>query len=76
MGAVVAYGNGGETVGAAGGGVITQGMRIRERARAAGCTHVSASHDVSPFSKFVPRGQTSVADAYLYRWVKKIDKGA
>ncbi|MGB8275861.1 MAG: hydantoinase B/oxoprolinase family protein [Alphaproteobacteria bacterium] len=48
-------------------------MRI---ARAAGFTHVSASHKVSPLIKFVSRGQTTVADAYLSpvlrRYVDKV----
>ncbi|MDY7097793.1 MAG: hydantoinase B/oxoprolinase family protein [Pseudomonadota bacterium] len=30
-----------------------------------GFTQVSASHDVSPLSKIVPRGQTTIVDAYL-----------
>jgi 5-oxoprolinase (ATP-hydrolysing) len=34
-------------------------------AREAGFTHVSASHEVSPLMKFVPRGGTTLADAYL-----------
>jgi 5-oxoprolinase (ATP-hydrolysing) len=34
-------------------------------ARAAGFGHVSASHTVSPLIKFVPRGGTTAADAYL-----------
>jgi 5-oxoprolinase (ATP-hydrolysing) len=34
-------------------------------ARAAGFTHVSASHAVVPLAKFVSRGDTTVADAYL-----------
>ncbi len=34
-------------------------------AREVGYTQISASHDVSPLSKIVPRGQTTVVDAYL-----------
>jgi 5-oxoprolinase (ATP-hydrolysing) len=34
-------------------------------ARAAGFTQVSVSHEVSPLPRIVPRGDTSVADAYL-----------
>jgi 5-oxoprolinase (ATP-hydrolysing) len=39
--------------------------RLMHLAREAGFTHVSASHRVSPFIKFVPRGQTTVVDSYL-----------
>ena len=39
--------------------------RIREIAQHIGYTQVSLSHDVSPLVKIVPRGQTTVADAYL-----------
>jgi 5-oxoprolinase (ATP-hydrolysing) len=39
--------------------------RLMHLAREAGFTHVSASHLVSPFIKFVPRGQTTVVDSYL-----------
>ena len=34
-------------------------------ARAAGFTQVSVSHEVSPLARIVPRGETTVADAYL-----------
>ncbi len=34
-------------------------------AREVGFTQVSTSHEVSPLSKIVPRGETSVVDAYL-----------
>ncbi|NGX15079.1 hydantoinase B/oxoprolinase family protein [Wenzhouxiangella sp. XN24] len=34
-------------------------------ARAAGFTQVSVSHEVSPLARLVPRGETTVADAYL-----------
>ena len=36
-----------------------------ELARALGFAQVSASHEVSPLIKLVPRGDTTVADAYL-----------
>lgn len=39
--------------------------RLAELARAAGFTQVSASHEVSPLVKIVPRGDTTVVDAYL-----------
>ncbi|WP_420559291.1 hydantoinase B/oxoprolinase family protein [Tepidicaulis sp.] len=39
--------------------------RAAELARDIGFTQVSASHAVSPLMKFVPRGDTSVVDAYL-----------
>ncbi|HEY1632635.1 MAG TPA: hydantoinase B/oxoprolinase family protein [Rhizomicrobium sp.] len=39
--------------------------RAAELARAAGFTHVSTSHDSVPLMKFVSRGDTTVADAYL-----------
>ncbi|MFF7182589.1 hydantoinase B/oxoprolinase family protein [Streptomyces sp. NPDC008121] len=39
--------------------------RIAELARAAGFTQVSCSHEVSPLIKLVPRGDTTVVDAYL-----------
>ncbi len=40
-------------------------MRLAQIARELGFTQVSASHEVSPLIKLVPRGDTSVADAYL-----------
>ncbi|HEY2069630.1 MAG TPA: hydantoinase B/oxoprolinase family protein [Rhizomicrobium sp.] len=39
--------------------------RAAEIARAAGFAHVSTSHDSVPLMKFVSRGDTTVADAYL-----------
>ncbi len=39
--------------------------RAAELARAAGFTQVSVSHEVSPLPRVVPRGDTTVADAYL-----------
>ncbi|MEV0780466.1 hydantoinase B/oxoprolinase family protein [Streptomyces sp. NPDC050428] len=38
---------------------------VAEAARAAGFTQVSRSHEVSPLIKLVPRGDTTVVDAYL-----------
>lgn len=38
---------------------------VAEEARAAGFTQVSCSHEVSPLIKLVPRGDTTVVDAYL-----------
>ncbi len=39
--------------------------RLAELARKAGFTQVSASHEVSPLLRLVPRGDTTVVDAYL-----------
>ena len=39
--------------------------RLAGLARAAGFTQVSASHEVSPLLRLVPRGDTTVVDAYL-----------
>src|SRR5579872_2982636 len=39
--------------------------RLAELAREAGFTQVSASHRVSPLLRLVPRGDTTVVDAYL-----------
>ncbi|MGB3165396.1 MAG: hydantoinase B/oxoprolinase family protein, partial [Alteraurantiacibacter sp.] len=39
--------------------------RLAEIARELGFSQVSASHEVSPLVRLVPRGDTSVADAYL-----------
>ncbi|MFF9347621.1 hydantoinase B/oxoprolinase family protein [Streptomyces sp. NPDC014734] len=38
---------------------------VAAEARAAGFAHVSCSHEVSPLIKLVPRGDTTVVDAYL-----------
>lgn len=38
---------------------------VAEAARAIGFTQVSCSHEVSPLIKLVPRGDTTVVDAYL-----------
>src|SRR5262249_59915155 len=50
--------------------------RATELARKAGFTQVSASHDTVPLMKFVSRGDTTVADAYLSpvlaRYTRKI----
>ena len=40
-------------------------QRLAQIAREVGFTQVSASHEVAPLIKLVPRGETSVADAYL-----------
>ena len=40
-------------------------QRLAALARAAGFTQVSASHQVSPLLRLVPRGDTTVVDAYL-----------
>ncbi|MFD0372354.1 hydantoinase B/oxoprolinase family protein [Streptomyces sp. NPDC127114] len=40
-------------------------LRVAELARAAGFTQVSCSHEVSPLIRLVPRGDTTVVDAYL-----------
>src|ERR1035441_1964354 len=39
--------------------------RIGDLARAAGFTQVSESHQTSPLMKLIPRGDTTVVDAYL-----------
>jgi 5-oxoprolinase (ATP-hydrolysing) len=39
--------------------------RLAELAREAGFTQVSVSHEVSPLLRLVPRGDTTVVDAYL-----------
>ncbi|MFF0557546.1 hydantoinase B/oxoprolinase family protein [Streptomyces sp. NPDC004266] len=39
--------------------------RVAAAARAAGFTQISCSHEVSPLIKLVPRGDTTVVDAYL-----------
>jgi 5-oxoprolinase (ATP-hydrolysing) len=52
--------------------VLLHGYRYPEHereaarlARAAGFSQVSVSHEVSPLARIVPRGETTVADAYL-----------
>ena len=42
-----------------------QEQRLADIARAVGFTQVSASHQVSPLLRLVPRGDTTVVDAYL-----------
>lgn len=40
-------------------------LQIAELAAEIGFTQISASHDVSPLTKIVPRGETTIVDAYL-----------
>ncbi|WP_459697343.1 hydantoinase B/oxoprolinase family protein [Acidisoma sp. C75] len=42
-----------------------QEQQVAALARAAGFTQVSTSHETGPLLRLVPRGQTTVADAYL-----------
>ncbi len=55
-------------------------QRLAELAREAGFTQVSASHAVSPLLRLVPRGDTTVVDAYLSpilrRYVDQVAGGA
>ncbi|MEO1729588.1 MAG: hydantoinase B/oxoprolinase family protein [Pseudomonadota bacterium] len=48
-------------------------------AREIGFTQISASHDVSPLQKIVPRGQTTIVDAYLTpvlrRYIDQVEAG-
>lgn len=52
---------------------------LAQLAREIGFTQVSASHNVSPLSKIVPRGQTTIVDAYLTpvlrRYVDQVEAG-
>ena len=52
---------------------------LAELAREIGFTQVSTSHEVSPLSKIVPRGQTTIVDAYLTpilrRYVDQVSGG-
>jgi 5-oxoprolinase (ATP-hydrolysing) len=52
-------------------------QQIGEIARELGFEHVSSSHEVSPLMKLVPRGDTTVVDAYLSpilrRYVDRVD---
>ncbi|MDJ0979670.1 MAG: hydantoinase B/oxoprolinase family protein [Erythrobacter sp.] len=52
---------------------------VAELAREIGYTQVSTSHEVSPLSKIVPRGQTTVVDAYLTpvlkRYIDQVENG-
>jgi 5-oxoprolinase (ATP-hydrolysing) len=54
-------------------------LAAAELARRVGFTQVSVSHQVSPLIKFVPRGDTTVADAYLSpvvrRYVEQLTQG-
>ena len=45
--------------------------RLAELARAAGFTQVSASHEVSPLLRLIPRADTTVVDAYLSPILKR-----
>ena len=53
--------------------------RIADLARAVGFTQISTSHDVSPLMKLVPRGDTTLVDAYLspilHRYVDQVARG-
>src|SRR5690606_36772475 len=40
-------------------------LRRVERARAAGCPYVVASHEIAPELGLLARGETAIADAYL-----------
>ena len=52
---------------------------VADVAREVGFTQVSTSHEVSPLSKIVPRGQTTIVDAYLTpvlrRYVDQVAQG-
>jgi len=47
-------------------------QQVAELARAIGFTQISVSHQVSPLIKFVSRGDTTVVDAYLSRYVNQV----
>ncbi|MCS6997479.1 MAG: hydantoinase B/oxoprolinase family protein [Casimicrobiaceae bacterium] len=53
-------------------------QRLAAIAREIGFTQVSVSHEVSPLMKFVPRGDTTVVDAYLSpilrRYVEQVQR--
>ncbi|MCX8097525.1 MAG: 5-oxoprolinase, partial [Casimicrobiaceae bacterium] len=53
-------------------------VRLAAIAREVGFTQVSVSHEVSPLMKFVPRGDTTVVDAYLSpilrRYVEQVQR--
>ena len=53
-----------------------QERRLAELARAAGFAQVSASHEVSPLLRLIPRADTTVVDAYLspilHRYVNQV----
>ena len=46
-------------------------QRLADIARELGFRQISASHDVAPLIKLIPRGDTSVADAYLSPILRK-----
>src|SRR5437588_13087989 len=50
-------------------------LKAEELARAAGFTQISVSHRVSPLMKLVPRGDTTVVDAYLSPVVRRYVDG-
>ena len=55
----------------------THEIRAAEIARELGFAQVSASHEVSPLIKFIARGDTTVADAYLSPGLRRyVDKVA
>jgi 5-oxoprolinase (ATP-hydrolysing) len=58
---------------------FAQEIRIGEIAREAGFAQVSLSHQASPLLRLVPRGDTTVADAYLSpilrRYVAQVEAG-
>lgn len=57
----------------------THEQQLGEIARALGFAQVSLSHEVAPLIKFVPRGDTTVVDAYLSpvlrRYVERVAAG-
>jgi 5-oxoprolinase (ATP-hydrolysing) len=59
-------------------GFTAHEARLAELAREAGFSQVSASHEVAPLVKLVPRGDTTVADAYLSpiinSYVRRLDQ--
>ncbi len=54
-------------------------QRLGELARAAGFSQISLSHEASPLLRLVPRGDTTVADAYLSpilrRYIAQVSAG-
>ncbi|MFF8618657.1 hydantoinase B/oxoprolinase family protein [Streptomyces sp. NPDC015350] len=48
---------------------------VADAARAAGFTRISCSHEVSPLIKLVPRGDTTVVDAYLSPILRRYVEG-
>jgi 5-oxoprolinase (ATP-hydrolysing) len=53
-------------------------QQLKKLAKQIGFQQISASHEVSPLSKIVPRGETTIVDAYLtpilHRYVKSISQ--